>query len=458
MLAMNIYKALLGRVHFIGIGGIGMSAIARLLCQMGCNVSGSDSAEGQNTKALEQIGARVFYGHNPQNVEGASVVIFSSAIAADNCEVLEAKRLGTATSHRSAMLAMLMKHRFSVGVSGSHGKTTTTALIYNLLEFYGYNPSFALGGIEASVGTNAKLGAGEIFVSEADESDGSFLNLKPDVAVVTNIGREHLQFYGTFENCISSFEKFVAEVPFYGCAIASSDNDYTRDLASRTTSRVITFGLHENANVRATNITHGSEGSVYDVEVKIPWLASFAKKAVRLPLLGVHNVHNSLAGFALLTFLGQEFEASCFAQFKGVKRRCELVGKYMGASIIDDYAVHPNEIKAVLSALKSHSRVGEIIVVLQPHRYSRLRCLFDEFLKALKGADKVYVAEVFSAWEEPIDGVSGLRLAEEGGHTYVDSYATLKASLQQHLTPQDLVLFLGAGSITSWCHKLVSEA
>lgn len=453
---MNIYKTLLRRIHFIGIGGIGMSALAKIFRQFGCEVSGSDAAENANCKALEQIGVRVFYRHEASNVSGASFVVFSSAIAEDNPEMVEARRLGLRVIHRSMLLSMFAKHKFSIGVSGSHGKTTTTSVIYHLLNLFGYDPSFISGGIDVALGSNAKLGSGELLVLEADESDGSFLNLKPDVAIVTNISREHLKFYGTFENLVDSFHKFIQGIPFYGGAIVSLDDPYCRELVKSVPS-AITFGLSEDANVRAFNIVQNAEGSVYDLAVNVPWLKPFTKKGLKLPLLGLHNVHNSLAGFVLLLCLGHEFESDCLAGFKGVKRRCELLGKYKGASILDDYAVHPNEIKAVLDALKSHSRSGRIIAVLQPHRYSRLFHLFDEFLDALKGADMVYITDVFSAWEDPIEGISGLNLALKGGHTYVDSYESLRESLQQYLAPQDLVLFFGAGNITSWSAKLVSE-
>lgn len=436
-----------------------MSGLARLLKSAGCKVSGSELNPGENTEALEQIGIKILTGHKPENVDGASVVVFSSAISEENSELARARSLGIRVVHRSDLLGLFAKHHLSVGVSGSHGKTTTTAMITYLLDLYGKSPSFAVGGIDSNFGSNARLTDGEIFVYEADESDASFLKTKPDIAVVTNIGKEHLNNYGCFEACIESFYQFMSEVPFYGYLIASFDDLQVRNLLKRVSNKVrcITFGLEPGAQVRASSLVHDSFGSTYDLEVDVPSLgAKFTQPKINLPAFGLHNVANSLAAFATLVALKVRFDSDCLSSFKSVKRRCDYLGEVNGARIFNDYAVHPTEISAVLNSLRTHFPAKRIVAVLQPHRYSRLADLFDEFLLSLNSAESIYVGEVFGAWEKPIEGISGLKLAQAGGHKYFSSYQNLKEMLISSICSQDIVVFLGAGSISKMAINFAS--
>lgn len=451
----------LGPIHFVGIGGIGMSGIAEVMLNLGYQVQGSDARESMNTERLKALGAKIFIGQKAEQVHGAGAIVMSSAIKADNPELMEARNRAIPVVRRAEMLAELMRLKWTIAVGGTHGKTTTTTMIAALLEGGDLDPTVINGGIINAYASNAKLGLGDWMVVEADESDGTFLKLLPTVAVVTNIDPEHMEHYGKFDTLRAAFDQFVENLPFYGFAVLCIDHPEVQALVARISDRrVITYGFNPQADVRAENLILEAGGSRFDVVfrgldgVEDRWSDLF------LPMAGKHNAQNVLSAIAVSRELGLDADTvrAGLNSFAGVKRRFTHVGEWNGVTIIDDYGHHPVEISAVLQAARQVTK-GKVHAVVQPHRYSRLRDLFDEFSTCFNDADNVYVADVFAAGEDPIDGISAPSLAESlrsHGHRDValTSKATLAKDLRPHLEPGDLVVCLGAGDITYWAAEL----
>ncbi|MBM3506717.1 MAG: UDP-N-acetylmuramate--L-alanine ligase [Alphaproteobacteria bacterium] len=453
----------IGTIHFVGIGGIGMSGIAEVMRNLGYKVRGSDQTENANVKRLRDLGIPVVTGHAAQNLADAAVVVVSSAIKSDNPEVTAARERFIPVVRRAEMLAELMRLKWCIAVGGTHGKTTTTSMIAALLDAGQYDPTVINGGILNAWGTNARLGTGDWMVVEADESDGTFVRLPATIACVTNIDPEHLDFYGTFDNARRAFQTFVENIPFYGSAILCIDHPEVQALVGRISDRrIVTYGFSAQADVRAVSIKLSPSGSEYDAVIsdRITGAAETIEK-LRLLMLGQHNVQNSLAAVAVAREMGidQKVLRRALAEFKGVRRRFTRVGEGAGITIIDDYGHHPVEIAAVLAAART-AYAGRVIAVVQPHRYTRLRDLFEEFCSCFNDADTVVVADVYSAGEQPIAGihrdalVSALR---SRGHRHVvalESPDHLPGVVIDVGRPGDLVVCLGAGSITNWAQLL----
>jgi UDP-N-acetylmuramate--alanine ligase len=456
----------LGPVHFVGIGGIGMSAIAEIMLRIGYQVQGSDSRAGGNTERLEKLGAKVFIGHDARHIEGASAVVFTSAVKDDNPELAAARARRIPLVRRAEMLAELMRLQYSVAVGGTHGKTTTTSMVAAILDAAGFDPTVVNGGIINAYGANAKVGEGDWIVVEADESDGTFLRLRPTVAVVTNIDPEHLDFYETFDAVKRAFQGFVESIPFYGfAAICIDDPDVQEMAANIENRRLITYGVNPQAEVRAMNIGIGAEGSTFDVLISgADGGATTVLGEITLPMAGQHNVQNALAAIAIGRELGAPEKAirKGLAGFGGVRRRFTFTGEANGVKVVDDYGHHPVEIANVLKAARAVSN-GRVIAVVQPHRYSRLRDLFQEFCRCFNDADVVIVADVYPAGEAPIEGASRDSLIEglrRHGHRHVlalESPADLPGLIAAEANAGDLVVCLGAGDITAWAQALPGQ-
>ena len=458
----------IGPVHFVGIGGIGMSGIAEIMLRIGYTVQGSDAKASANTERLVALGAKIFVGHDASHVAGASAVVFSTAIKADNPEFAAARTQRIPLVRRAEMLAELMRLQFSIAVGGTHGKTTTTSMIATLLDGGGLDPTVVNGGIINAYGTNAKVGNGDWMVVEADESDGSFLRLKSTVAVVTNIDPEHLDHYGDFDAVKQAFATFVENIPFYGFAALCVDHPEVQALAARIENRrLITYGVNPQAQVRATAIKAGAEGSTFDVTRSLGHGEVEVLANLTLPMPGRHNVLNALAAIALARELGVSIAAirTALAGFGGVKRRFTTTGHSQGVRIVDDYGHHPVEIAAVLKAARDvqDATGGKVVAVVQPHRYSRLRDLFDEFCACFNDADVVVVADVYAAGEAPLHGVGRDSLVEglrRFGHRRViplDGVAALPRLIREETSAGDLVVCLGAGDITAWAYALPGQ-
>jgi UDP-N-acetylmuramate--alanine ligase len=451
----------LGPVHFIGIGGIGMSGIAEIMLRLGYQVQGSDAKAGANTERLERLGAKVFVGHDAWQIAGAAAVVYSSAIKPANPEMEAARGARIPLVRRAEMLAELMRAQDSVAVAGAHGKTTTTSMVAAVLDAGGLDPTVVNGGVINAYGANAKVGEGNWIVVEADESDGAFLTLRSTVAVVTNIDREHLDHYGSFEALVKAFQDFIQNVPFWSFSILCTDDPIVQEVAAKVENRrLVTYGLNPQAEIRAINLETGPDGTRFDVAaVGREPLTGFS-----LPMPGLHNVRNALAATAVGLQLGVAPDAirEALAGFAGVRRRFTTTGFPNGVRIVDDYGHHPVEIAAVLAAARAVSK-GRIIAVVQPHRYSRLSDLFADFCRCFNGADTVIVADVYPAGEAPIEGVNRDALVEglrRHGHRHVialDSPADLPALISAEARSGDLVVFLGAGDITAWAHALPGQ-
>ena len=455
----------LGPVHFIGIGGIGMSGIAEIMLRIGYVVQGSDAKASANTERLQKLGAKIFIGHDAAHVEGASAVVYSTAVKGDNPEMVAGRAKRLPLVRRAEMLAELMRLQFSVAVGGTHGKTTTTSMIAALLDAGGMDPTVVNGGIINAYGTNAKVGEGDWIVVEADESDGTFLKLKSTVAVVTNIDPEHLDHYGDFDAVKKAFKDFVENIPFYGFAAICLDHPEVQALAAKVENRrLVTYGINPQAEVRATNVTMGPEGARFDVQFSPPGGAVTRLIDLHLPMAGDHNVANALAAIAIARELGVSDEAirAGLTGFGGVKRRFTTTGVAKGVRIIDDYGHHPVEISSVLKAARAVS-LGKVVAVVQPHRYTRLRDLFADFCSCFNDADVVIVADVYTAGESPIEGINRDSLVEglrRYGHRHalaLPSPADLPAMIAAQTQPGDLVVLLGAGDITSWAYALPAQ-
>lgn len=452
----------IGTIHFVGIGGIGMSGIAEVMHNLGYRVQGSDVAEGYAIENLRRRGIPVMIGHAAANVEGVAVVVVSTAIRRDNPEVAYAYEHRIPVVRRAEMLAELMRLKSTVAVAGTHGKTTTTSMVAALLDAGHIDATVINGGIINSYGSNARLGTSDWMVVEADESDGSFLRLDGTIAVVTNIDPEHLDHYGGFDAIKDAFVEFVENVPFYGAAILCLDHPEVQNILPRIRDRrVVTYGFSAQADVRANAVTPEAGGNRFDVAVRDRDGRSRVIADVHLPMPGRHNVQNALAAIAVAVELGVEDEQirQGFARFGGVKRRFTRVGEVDGAAIIDDYGHHPVEIRAVLAAARETAR-GRVIAVCQPHRFSRLHSLMEEFETAFNDADLVYVTPVYAAGETPMPGVDAAALVQglkARGHraaAEIADAAALARALAGTLGPGDLVVCLGAGDITRWAAGL----
>ena len=452
----------IGTIHFVGIGGIGMSGIAEVMHNLGYTVQGSDIAEGYVIEGLRQRGIKVMIGHDAANVAGAAVVVTSTAVRRTNPEVAAALEGRIPVVRRAEMLAELMRLKSTVAVAGTHGKTTTTSMIAAMLDAGGIDPTVINGGIINSYGSNARLGASEWMVVEADESDGSFLRLDGTIAVVTNIDPEHLDHYGSFDRIKEAFVEFVENVPFYGAAILCVDHPEVQAIIPRIRDRrVTTYGFSAQADVRGDAVSPVPGGNRFDVVIRQRDGATRRIEGIELPMPGRHNVQNALAAVAVALELGcaDALIQQGFAKFAGVKRRFTNVGEVSGATIIDDYAHHPVEIRAVLSAAREGVK-GRVIAVVQPHRFTRLRDLMDDFQGAFNDSDVVYAAPVYAAGEAPIAGVdsdalvAGLKARGHRAAATVAGPGELAEALAGTLEPGDMVVCLGAGDITKWAAGL----
>jgi len=452
----------LGPIHFTGIGGIGMSGIAEVLLNQGYAVQGSDLKESKITERLAALGARIFIGQAAENLDGAEVVVISSAIKPGNPEFDAARARGLPMVRRAEMLAELMRLRSNVAVAGTHGKTTTTTLVATLLDAGGIDPTVINGGIIHAYGSNARVGQGEWMVVEADESDGTFNRLPATIAIVTNIDPEHMEHWGTIENLRKGFYDFVSNIPFYGLAVCCTDHAEVQALVGRVTDRrVVTYGFNAQADVRAVGLHYVKGVAHFDIALRGE---DRVIAGCTLPMPGDHNVSNALAAVAVARHLGMKSDEirAALAGFKGVNRRFTKLGEVDGITIIDDYGHHPVEIAAVLRAARQASE-GRVIAVHQPHRYTRLSSLFEDFCSCFNDADVVGIAEVYAAGEAPIAGasrddlVAGLtRHGHRNAHA-VDCEAALEALVRAEAKSGDIVVCLGAGTISAWAHSLVGR-
>ena len=456
----------IGTIHFVGIGGIGMSGIAEVLHNLGYSVQGSDVAEGATIKRLRGIGVPVQIGHSESNLGDATVVVVSSAVPSDNPETKAARAHMIPIVRRAEMLGELMRLKWSIAVGGTHGKTTTTSLIAAILDAAQYDPTVINGGIINAYGTNARMGGGDWMVAEADESDGSFVKLPATVSVVTNIDPEHLDHYGSFDALRQAFDTFVTNVPFYGFAAMCLDHPEVQSLIGRVSDRrIVTYGFSAQAEIRGFDVASVPGGSRFDVACAGRSTGTQQTiKGLNLPMLGAHNVQNALGAIAVGREMGVDETVICraLATFAGVKRRFTKTGEAGGVSIIDDYAHHPVEIAAVLGAARN-ACTGRIIAVVQPHRFSRLKALFEEFCGCFNDADAVIVADVHAAGESPIKGVNrdalvnGLRARGHRNAMALEETKDLAALVAGEAAPGDMVICLGAGTVTAWAQALPAD-
>ena len=456
----------IGLVHFIGIGGIGMSGIAEVLHTLGYKVQGSDQSDSANVQRLREKGIACFVGHKAENLGDAEVVVISTAIKKSNPELIAAREKLLPIVRRAEMLAELMRFRQAIAIGGTHGKTTTTSMVAALLDAGGLDPTVVNGGIINAYGTNARMGGGDWMVVEADESDGTFLKLPAEIAVVTNIDPEHLDHYGSFDKVREAFRQFVENVPFYGFGVMCIDHPEVQALVSRIEDRrVITYGGNPQAAVRFENLRAEGAESVFDIVIRDRKSGEATEiRDLRLPMPGRHNVSNATAAIAVAHELGLSPDdiRKGLSAFGGVKRRFTATGEWNGVRIFDDYGHHPVEIAAVLRAARDGCQ-GRVIAIAQPHRFTRLRDLFDDFSSCFNDADTVMVAPVYAAGEDPIDGVSSEALVARiraGGHRdarYLEGPETIAETIRSLARSGDFVIFLGAGNITQWAYQLPRE-
>lgn len=447
------------KIHFVGIGGMGMCGIAEVLANMGYRVSGSDMNDTEITRHLTQIGCAVQRGHRAAHVGEADVVVVSSAIKGYNPEVEAARARQIPVIPRAEMLGELMRMKYGIAVAGAHGKTTTTTMLHTVLMAAGLDPTAVIGGRVNSLGlANARWGKSDYLVAEADESDGSFLTLTPTLAVVTNIDAEHLDHYGTFENVKRAFTDFCNRVPFFGMSALCLDNAGVQDILPNLIKRYTTFGISSQAIYRARNIRH--DGMITRF---VAWRRADELGEVALPMPGAHNVLNALGVLAIADFLAIPFDtfARALGQFEGVARRFTVRGEVGGVTVVDDFGHHPAEVRATLSGAKASFAGRRVVAAFQPHRYTRTRDQLDEFARAFHGADLVAICDIFAAGEKPIDGVSSevlVRMARDAGHpaiTYIPRREDLAAWLDAQAQPGDLVITLGAGNIQLVCNEVI---
>lgn len=460
----------IGKLHFVGIGGIGMSGIAEVLDALGYEVQGSDLSDGANVKRLQDKGIKVFVGHEAENIKDAAIVVISSAIQDSNPELKAAREQRKTVVRRAEMLAELMRLKWSIAIAGTHGKTTTTTMVGAMLEEAGYDPTIINGGIIHKYGTNTRIGESDWIVAEADESDGTFTKLPATVAVVTNIDPEHLDHYGSYDNIKAAFRRFIDNLPFYGFAALCLDHPAVQDMIPALADRrVITYGFNPQSDVQVSNVRTGPEGSTFDVTFAA-WMSDDKEETLRdvfLPMLGDYNVSNSLASLAIAKEMGvpAAIMKTALKNFSGVKRRFTKTGTSNGVTVIDDYAHHPVEIKAVLKAARQAVEKSgkKVIAVKQPHRYSRLHDLFEDFCTCFNDADSVLIADVYEAGEKPIEGADKEHLAagiSERGHKDArvllspDNLADMVADIAED---GDYVICLGAGNISAWAYDLPGQ-
>ncbi len=444
MIQKRFYK-----IHFVGIGGIGMSGIAELLHNQGYEVSGSDLKETETTRRLAKMGCTIYYGHHADHVKDAHVVVMSSAVHVDNPEIVAARNLQIPVIPRAEMLAELMRMKQGVAVAGSHGKTTTTSLIATVLNQAGLDPTIVIGGKLNSIDSNAKLGEGEYIVAEADESDGSFLKLNPILAIITNIDPEHMEHFKTMDNLREAFITFANKVPFYGAAIVCLDHPEIQRILPKIQKRIVTYGVSTQADLQATNIRQEEFETIFDLMIQ-----QVPSGEIRVRMPGEHNALNALAAIATAHELGIDLETTKTAlqAFEGIQRRFQLRHKINDILIIDDYGHHPREIEATLRAAKA-GWPRRVIAIFQPHRYTRVRDLADEFHRCFYQADKLIVTDIYPAGESPIEGVHAKNLYEgilRHGHrdvTYIPDKADIAPSLVSLVQPGDMVITLGAGDV-----------
>ncbi|HEX4408218.1 MAG TPA: UDP-N-acetylmuramate--L-alanine ligase [Xanthobacteraceae bacterium] len=456
----------IGPVHFVGIGGIGMSGIAEVLVNLGYAVQGTDQADSANVKRLRDKGVKIAIGHAAENLDGAGVVVVSSAIKPDNPELVAARAQRIPVVRRAEMLAELMRLKSCVAIAGTHGKTTTTSMVATLLDAGGFDPTVINGGIINAYGTNARLGAGDWMVVEADESDGTFLKLPADVAIVTNVDPEHLDHFKTFDAVQDAFRSFIENVPFYGFSVLCSDHPVVHSMIGRIEDRrVISYGENPQADVRLVDVSHAGGSSLFTVVLRgRAGAADHEIKNIALPMPGRHNALNATAAIAVAHELGvaDDVIRNALAAFGGVRRRFTRTGTWNGAIIIDDYGHHPVEIAAVLRAARESTK-GQVIAVMQPHRYTRLAALFEQFCTCFNDADVVIVAPVYPAGEAPIPGmdsdtlITGLRTHGHRNVMPLDKPESLAGMVAGLARPGDYVVCLGAGSITQWAYALPGE-
>jgi UDP-N-acetylmuramate--alanine ligase len=456
----------LGPIHFVGIGGIGMSGIAEVLVNLGYTVQGSDAADGANVKRLRERGVKVAVGHDARNIHGADVVVVSTAIQRDNPELVAARAARLPVVRRAEMLAELMRLKHAIAIAGTHGKTTTTSIVAALVEAGGFDPTVINGGIINAYGTNARLGAGDWMVVEADESDGTFLKLPADVAIVTNIDAEHLDHFKTFAAVQEAFRAFVENVPFYGFAVMCTDHPIVQRVVGRIEDRrIVTYGENPQADVRLADLTHADGKSHFSVLFRDRMGRTVHTiDKLTLPMPGRHNALNATSAVAVAHELGISDETirKALAGFGGVRRRFTRTGEWNGVTIIDDYGHHPVEIAAVLKAARESTK-GQVIAVMQPHRYTRLSTLFEPFSTCFNDADAVIIAPVYAAGEQPIEGAdrdSLVAAVRARGHRQVvplEGPQQLASLVKRLAQPGDYVICLGAGNITQWAYALPGE-
>ena len=448
-----------GPIHFVGIGGIGMSGIAEVLINHGYRVQGSDLKASKITQRLESMGATVFEGQRAENLEGAEVVVISSAIKRGNPELDEARRRGLPVARRAEMLAELMRLKSNIAIAGTHGKTTTTTMVAELLVAGGIDPTVINGGVIHAYGSNARMGQGEWMVVEADESDGTFNRLPATIAIVTNIDPEHMEHWGDFDTLREGFLQFVSTIPFSGMAVCCTDHPEVQALVGKITDRrVTTYGFNAQADVRAVNLRYEKGVAHFDIALRNE---DMVIEGCTLPMPGDHNVSNALSAVAVARHLGMKAEEirAALAAFGGVNRRFTKVGEVNGVTIIDDYGHHPVEIAAVLKAARQATE-GRVIAVHQPHRYTRLHSLFEDFCNCFNEADVVAIAEVFAAGEDPIEGATRDDLVAgliRHGHRHaraLHSEEDLERLVREQTHPGDMVVCLGAGTISAWANNL----
>ncbi|MEG9861466.1 MAG: UDP-N-acetylmuramate--L-alanine ligase [Parvularculales bacterium] len=453
----------IGVIHFVGIGGVGMSGIAEVMHNLGYQVQGSDISENTNVKRLRGLGVPVEVRHHEDNIKNANAVVVSSAVQTDNPELVASRAYGIPVVRRAEMLAELMRLKSSVAIAGTHGKTTTTALVAAILDAAGFDPTMINGGIVNAYGATGRLGAGGWIVVEADESDGTFMRLPATVAVVTNLDPEHLDHYGDFNALKESFHIFLENIPFYGFAVLCIDHPDVQALAGRIRDRrVITYGMNTQADVRTSSMHYEKNGVVFDVTLTGKRdSAEQTLKDFYLPMPGRHNMLNALAAIAVSLNLGVDSNVirQGLSNFSGIHRRFTLVDTWNGVRIYDDYGHHPAEISVVLKAAREMTK-GRLVAVVQPHRYSRLQALFDDFCVSLSEADRVIVTPVYAAGEAPQEGITHEALASSlmarghRGASVLDNHEDLASALADYLQSDDTVVCLGAGNITDWAHAL----
>lgn len=460
----------IGRIHLVGIGGIGMSGIAEILHNMGYEVSGSDQSDNANVKRLKKLGIKVFKGHGEENVVGASVLVKSTAVSYANPEVVAARNHKIPVVKRSEMLAELTKLKSTIAVAGSHGKTTTTSILAHLFETADLMPTVINGGIINSYGSNAKLGKGDWLIAEADESDGTFIKIPATVGIITNIDPEHMDYWQDVSRIYNAFEEFLDKLPFYGFGILNKDHDKVREIYEKVKDRrIYTYSMSDKtASVYATNVKQKKAETSFTATLS-PYLTGQDKPLkvdFTISALGLHNISNALSVIAVGVAVGIEIDVimKAISSFSGVKRRFTVLGKVKSATFVDDYAHHPVEIKATLNAARQYmsGKEGKVIAVMQPHRYTRLEGLFEEFSECFIDADETIITEMYSAGEQPIAGVDQFALADaikrnKGKAVALESDSNLVNILEEKISKGDIVIFMGAGTITNYAYDIYEE-